>query len=61
MEALSQMFTKAKSKGFITGFKVGRKDGELLEVSHLLFANNILIFYDVNPDQLNYLSWAFVV
>ena len=51
MEALNHMLTRAKSGGFITSFKLGRRDGEGLEVSHQLFADGTLIFCDANPNQ----------
>ena len=33
------------------------RDGEGLEVSHLLFANDTLVFCEVSHTQLMYLSW----
>ena len=43
---------------FISGCKfVGRGGGELV-ISHLLYADDIVIFCDANPEQLMYLSWT---
>ena len=48
---------KANKGGFIDGFLVRGRDGEGVEASHLLFANNTLIFCDVRKKNLEYLSW----
>ncbi|RVX21349.1 putative mitochondrial protein [Vitis vinifera] len=60
MEALSQLLSCARNGGFISGFRVGGRGREGLFVSHLLFADDTLIFCDANADQLRYLSWTFV-
>ena len=38
------------------GFKVGGRDSDGLEVSHLLFANDTLIFFKACKNQVLYLS-----
>ena len=58
MEALSQLLSSARNGGFISGFKVGGREG--LIVSHLLFADDTLIFCDADAEQLQYLSWTFM-
>ena len=40
LEALSQLLSKARSDGFILHFKVERRGGEGIDVSHLLFIDN---------------------
>ncbi|RVW30931.1 hypothetical protein CK203_097321 [Vitis vinifera] len=40
LEALSQLLSKARSDGFILCFRVERRGGEGIDVSHLLFINN---------------------
>ena len=60
MEALSQLLSSARNGGFISGFKVGGKGREGLIVSHLLFADDTLIFCDVDAEQLQYLNWTFM-
>ncbi|RVW81059.1 hypothetical protein CK203_045380 [Vitis vinifera] len=60
MEALSQLLSRARNEGFISGFKVGGRGREGLIVSHLLFADDTLIFYDADAVQLQYLSWTFM-
>ncbi|RVW24487.1 putative ribonuclease H protein [Vitis vinifera] len=60
MEALSQLLSGARNGGFISGFRVGGRGREGLIVSHLLFADDTLIFCDAEADQLHYLSWTFM-
>ena len=35
-----------------------KAEREVVDVSHLLFANDILVFYEPSLDQLTYLSWV---
>ena len=44
---------------FIDGFLVRGRKGLGVEVSHLLFANDTLIFCDASKENLEYLCWAF--
>ena len=50
MEALGRMLDKAVYEGYMLGFSVGNLEGRSLVVSHLLFADNTLIFCDVDLD-----------
>ena len=59
MEAPSQLLFRARWGGFIKRFKVG-SSGEGMDLLHLLFANDMLIFCETNSDQLIYLSWVFM-
>ncbi|XP_075648654.1 uncharacterized protein LOC142619443 [Castanea sativa] len=52
MEAVSRMLDKAVHEGRLSGFSVGVSAGRPLMVSHLLFADDTLIFCDVNIDHL---------
>ena len=52
MEALSQLLSSARNGDFISGFKVGGRGREGLIVSHLLFANDTLIFCDAYVERL---------
>lgn len=52
MEALSRMLDVAATVGQFSGFSVGNTAGTSMMVSHLLFANDTLIFCDANPNQL---------
>ena len=51
MEALGRMLDKAVHEGRMSGFSVGNWEGRSMAVSHLLFANDTLIFYEANLDQ----------
>ena len=51
MEALSRMMSKAVEHGLLSGFQVGSMDSHLVRVSHLLFADDTLIFSDAKPDH----------
>ena len=44
MEALERMLDKAVLEGRMLGFSVGNLEGRSMVVSHLLFADDTLIF-----------------
>ena len=52
MEAIGRMLDKAVHEGRLSSFHIGDFVGRSLVVSHLLFANDTLIFCDANIDQL---------
>ena len=54
MEAVDRMLDKVVHEGHLFGFSVGVpvSAGRSLMVSHLLFANDTLIFCDANIDQM---------
>jgi hypothetical protein len=60
MEALSRMLDKATKGGFISGFSVGNSAGNILTISHLLFADDTLIMCGAELDQLWYLQGVFI-
>jgi hypothetical protein len=55
MEVLSKLFQKAEEGGFIRGFEVGAMVGVGLGVSHLLYVDDTILFYDACPKQLTYI------
>ena len=57
MEALSCLLARAVEGGFLLGCNIGERSGGGLVVSHLLYADNTLLFCGANEDQLAYLSW----
>ena len=57
METFSLILMKAKEGGFINGFQVRGREGEGVEISHLLFADDTLIFCDARKEVREYLSW----
>jgi len=56
MEALSRVISAAVNGGLLEGFKVGNAT-----FSHLLFADNTLIFYSACSSQLRYLRSLFLL
>ena len=52
MEALSRMLVAATVAGQFSGFSVGNASGSLMAVSHLLFADDTLVFYDANSNHI---------
>ena len=57
MEALSCLLRSAVNEGFLLACKARSRGGEGVQVSHLLFADDTLVFYGASKDQLLYLSW----
>jgi len=55
MEALSKLFSVTVQRGFLSGFFVGSGSNGVINISHLLFADNTLVFCGANPDHLHYL------
>jgi len=55
MEALSKLFSVTVQRGFLSGFSVGSGSNGVINISHLLFADNTLVFCGANPDHLHYL------
>ena len=52
MEALSRMIDKASGVGLLSGFSVGREASDPMRISHLLFADDTLIFCEASPNNL---------
>ena len=48
---------KAAFGGLLSGFKIANRLGEELQVTHLLFADDTLVFCNDSRDQLAYLNW----
>jgi hypothetical protein len=55
MEAFSKLFSIYVQMGFLSGFSVGSRSTEVINVSHLLFADDTLVFCGASPDHLLYL------
>ena len=56
MEAFSRLIDKAIGVELLFGFSVGNLNSAPLEVSHLLFVDDTLIFCEADPDHLFYLQ-----
>ena len=48
IEALGRMLDKAIHEGCMSSFSMGNLEGRSLVVSHLLFVDDIIIFYDAD-------------
>ena len=60
METFSSLISRAEEKGFIRGFKVMGRRGEGVSISHLLFADDTLLFCEDNKDQLEFWKWVVI-
>jgi hypothetical protein len=60
MEALSKMLSVSVNRGLFLGFSTGSRNSEAVHISHLLFADDTLVFCGANPDHLRYLRVCFL-
>ena len=54
------MLGRAVEGGYISGFKVGQSNGSELVISHLLFANDTVLFCGADPLQIWHLRGVFI-
>ena len=58
MDILSNLIYKAVEGNFLSGCKIGgRGEEEELELSHLLYVDDTLLFCKDNHDHLAYMGW----
>ncbi|RVW50222.1 Threonine--tRNA ligase, mitochondrial 1 [Vitis vinifera] len=57
MEAFSRLIHRAVRGGFLSGCRIKGRRGDGALVSHLLFADDTLVFCDSSQDEMAYLSW----
>ena len=57
MEVFSILVEKASARGFLSGHNFVGRSEETLQNSHMLFANDTLMFYKDSEDQLSSLYW----
>ncbi|RVW45049.1 rRNA-processing protein UTP23-like [Vitis vinifera] len=57
MEALSSLINRAVRGGFLSGCRIRGREGVEIQVSHLLFADDTLVFCEDSQEQLAFLSW----
>ena len=50
MEVFSCLLRRAISGGYLSGWRVRGRSGERILISHLLFANDTLVFYEASQD-----------
>ena len=53
MEVFSILVKKAYARGFLSGHKFVARSEETLQISHMLFADDTLVFYKDSEDQLS--------
>lgn len=52
IEALSRMQSASMNEGFLSGFSVGSRLSSVVNISHLLFADDTLVFCGAKLDHL---------
>ena len=57
MEVLSILIRRAVEGGFISGCKIQRGRGRAVQVAHLLFADDTIVFCEAKKEHLTNLSW----
>ena len=57
MEALSCLLNRATDGNYLSGTKIADGRGEELVISHLLYADDTLLFCKANNDELKFISW----
>ena len=56
MEVFPILVDKVAAKGFSSGYKIANINGEEVHITHLLFANDTLVFCEDTKDQVANLS-----
>ena len=57
MEVFSCLLRMAISGSFLSGWRVKGRSDEGILISHLLFADDTLVFCEESLDQMTYVSW----
>ena len=57
MEVFSCFLKRAVDGGFLSGCRVKGRSEEGVQISHLLFVDDTLVFCQASQDHLTYLSW----
>ena len=57
MEVLSALIRRAVEGGFISGCSIWRGRRQAVNISHLLFADDTIVFYEAKKEHLTHLSW----
>ena len=56
----SSLIAKAEQGGFIRGFKIKGRGEDETQVSHLLFADDTLLFCEDDVEQLRFWKWIVI-
>ena len=57
IEAPSCLINRAVEGNYLFGNRIADGRGEDLTISHLLYVDDTLLFYEVDNDQLKFISW----
>ena len=57
MEVFSLLIDKATFGGFLPGFSLEGRRGEAVKITHLLFADDTLVFCNDSEEKMLYLNW----
>ena len=57
MEAPNCLINRVVEGNYLFGNRIADGRGEDLTISHLLYVNDTLLFYEVDNDQLKFISW----
>jgi hypothetical protein len=60
MEALNKMLTATVGGGLLSSFPVETRHSNVVNISHMLFANDTLVFCGADPNHLHYLRALFL-
>lgn len=60
IEALSCFILKAREVGHKSGFKVGEREEERMEVLHILVAEDTLLFCEATVEHLRCWKWMLI-
>ena len=60
MEVFTRMLLAATSVGLLFGFSVGQRNSTTISVSHLVFANDTIIFSNNDCEQMVNLRYIFI-
>ena len=60
MEVLSRLLKRTENGGFLCGFQAGSHRQGGVHISHLLFADDTILFCDASRDQLLYIRMVLI-
>ena len=58
MEALSCLINRVVEGNYLSSIRIANGRGEELAISHLIYADDTLLFCKADKDQLKFLSWT---
>ena len=58
MEVLSALIRRAVEGGFLSGCRIRGRRRSDLNISHIFFADDTIVFYEAKKEHLTHLSWT---